>query len=138
MRSDTASAAGTVAVGGDAAAGATRTGRTPGRAHGRLMKNVAPAPIENALKNSRYISQAVVLGDRRKFLAALLVPDFDALKGWAERQGMASRPETLVGDPKVRALIEQEVKDVNANLAGFEKIVHHPGSTLKMVFKVRG
>ena len=86
-------------------------------------KNVAPAPIENALKNSRYISQAVVIGDRRKFLAALLVPDFDALKGWAERQGMPSQPESLVSDPKVRALIEQEVKVVNAGLAGFEKIV---------------
>jgi len=86
-------------------------------------KNVAPAPIENALKNSRYISQAVVLGDRRKFLAALLVPDFDALKGWAERQGMSAKPETLVSDPKVRTLIEQEVKEVNSGLAGFEKIV---------------
>ncbi|MFQ5948986.1 MAG: AMP-dependent synthetase/ligase, partial [Acidimicrobiia bacterium] len=41
-------------------------------------KNVAPAPIENALKSSRYIGQAVVVGDRRKILAALLVPDFEA------------------------------------------------------------
>jgi long-chain acyl-CoA synthetase len=86
-------------------------------------KNVAPAPIENALKNSRYITQAVVLGDRRKFLAALLVPDFDALKGWAERQGIAAQAEALVSDPKVRELIEHEVKEVNSGLAGFEKIV---------------
>ncbi|MBW8875360.1 MAG: long-chain fatty acid--CoA ligase [Acidobacteria bacterium] len=87
-------------------------------------KNVAPAPIENALKNSRYIGQAVVIGDRRKFLSALLVPDFDALKGWAERQGLpAATPEALAADPKVRELIGQEVQGVNANLAGFEKIV---------------
>ena len=86
-------------------------------------KNVAPAPIENALKNSRFISQAVVIGDRRKFLSALLVPDFDALKGWAEKQGIGASPETLVTDPKVRALIGQEVETVNSGLAGFEKIV---------------
>src|SRR3712207_5809607 len=47
-------------------------------------KNVAPAPIENSLKGSRYISQAVVIGDQKKFLSALLVPDFDALKSWGE------------------------------------------------------
>ena len=87
-------------------------------------KNVAPAPIENALKNSRYISQAVVIGDRRKFLSALLVPEFDSLKGWTEKQGIGgASPETLVADPKVRDLIAQEVKAVNAGLAGFEKIV---------------
>jgi long-chain acyl-CoA synthetase len=87
-------------------------------------KNVAPAPIENALKNSRYISQAVVIGDRRKFLSALLVPDFDVLKGWAEKQGIVgASPETLAADPKVRALLGQEVQAVNAGLAGFEKIV---------------
>ena len=51
-------------------------------------KNVAPAPIENSLKGSRFIGQAVVIGDRRKFLSALLVPDFEALKPWAEKQGI--------------------------------------------------
>ncbi|MEA2599946.1 MAG: long-chain acyl-CoA synthetase [Acidobacteriota bacterium] len=87
-------------------------------------KNVAPAPIENALKNSRFISQAVVIGDRRKFLSALLVPDFDALKGWAEKQGIGgASPEALAADPKVRTLLGQEVQTVNAGLAGFEKIV---------------
>ncbi|HYX24966.1 MAG TPA: long-chain fatty acid--CoA ligase, partial [Thermoanaerobaculia bacterium] len=87
-------------------------------------KNVAPAPIENALKNSHYIGQAVVIGDRRKFLSALLVPDFDALKGWAERQGLhAADAAALVADPKVHELIGHVVQEVNANLAGFEKIV---------------
>ena len=87
-------------------------------------KNVAPAPIENALKNSHYIGQAVVIGDRRKFLSALLVPDFDALKGWAERQRLhAADAAALVADPKVHELIGHEVQEVNANLAGFEKIV---------------
>jgi long-chain acyl-CoA synthetase len=53
-------------------------------------KNVAPAPIENQLKSSRFISQAVAIGDRRKFLSALLVPDFEALKPWAEKQGIGT------------------------------------------------
>ena len=87
-------------------------------------KNVAPAPIENALKGSRFIGQAVVIGDRRKFLAALLVPDFEALKPWAEKQGIGvADNEKLIADPKVRELIGKEVTAVNANLAGFEKIV---------------
>ena len=87
-------------------------------------KNVAPAPIENTLKGSRFIGQAVVIGDRRKFLAALLVPDFEALKPWAEKQGIGVADNgKLIADPKVRELIGKEVKAVNANLAGFEKIV---------------
>ena len=87
-------------------------------------KNVAPAPIENALKGSRYIGQAVVIGDRRKFLSALLVPDFDVLKAWAEKngQGGASTAD-LIKNAQVRALIAQEVNQVNSGLAGFEKIV---------------
>jgi long-chain acyl-CoA synthetase len=87
-------------------------------------KNVAPAPIENTLKGSRFIGQAVVIGDRRKFLAALLVPDFEALKPWAEKQGIGvADNEKLIAEPKVRELIGKEVAAVNANLAGFEKIV---------------
>ena len=87
-------------------------------------KNVAPAPIENSLKSSRYIGQAVVIGDRRKFLSALLVPDFDALKGWAERNGLASASaQELIDNPEFRKLVGQEVETVNAGLAGFEKIV---------------
>ena len=71
-------------------------------------KNIAPAPIENSLKSSRFIGQAVVIGDRRKFLSALLVPDFEALKPWAERQGIgAAGNQELIQDAQVRALIAQ-------------------------------
>jgi long-chain acyl-CoA synthetase len=87
-------------------------------------KNIAPAPIENALKSSRFIGQAVVIGDRRKFLSALLVPDFEALKPWAERQGIgAAGNKDLIQNAQVRALIAQEVANVNSGLASFEKIV---------------
>jgi long-chain acyl-CoA synthetase len=87
-------------------------------------KNVAPAPIENSLKSSRFIGQAVVIGDRRKFLSALLVPDFEALKPWAEKQGIGTADnKTLLADPRVRALFATEVQAVNAHLASFEKVV---------------
>ncbi|HEX6863102.1 MAG TPA: long-chain fatty acid--CoA ligase, partial [Thermoanaerobaculia bacterium] len=87
-------------------------------------KNIAPAPIENSLKSSRFIGQAVVIGDRRKFLSALLVPDFEALKPWAERQGIgAAGNKDLIQNAQVRALIAQEVANVNSGLASFEKIV---------------
>jgi long-chain acyl-CoA synthetase len=87
-------------------------------------KNIAPAPIENSLKSSRFIGQAVVIGDRRQFLAALLVPDFDALRPWAEKQGIdTSTHEKLLSDPKVRDLYAREVGAVNEHLAHFEQIV---------------
>ncbi len=86
-------------------------------------KNVAPAPIENSLKHSPFIGQAVVIGDRRKFLSALLVPEFDHLKGWAEKQGIATGDvASLLADPRVRALYAGEVEAVNKTLAHYEQI----------------
>jgi long-chain acyl-CoA synthetase len=89
-------------------------------------KNIAPAPIENSLKSSRFIGQAVVIGDRRKFLSALLVPDFEALKPWAEKQGFgggsAGDMTALLAHPEVRALYEGEVQAVNKGLAHYEQI----------------
>jgi long-chain acyl-CoA synthetase len=85
-------------------------------------KNIAPAPIENSLKSSRYIGQAVVIGDRRKFLSTLLVPDFDALKSWAAKNGVAGDVPAILKDPKVRALYESEVQAVNKGLAHYEQI----------------
>jgi long-chain acyl-CoA synthetase len=86
-------------------------------------KNVAPAPIENALKSSRFIGQAVVIGDRRKILAALVVPDFEALESWAEREGhdidkMADFLETA----PAMELFQQEIDTVNKELARYEQI----------------
>jgi long-chain acyl-CoA synthetase len=85
-------------------------------------KNIAPAPIESSLKTSRYIGQAVVIGDRRKFLSALLVPDFEALKSWAQKNGTTGDVPALLGSPQVRALYEAEVQAVNKGLAHYEQI----------------
>lgn len=87
-------------------------------------KNVAPAPIENVLKASRFVNQVVVIGDRRKFLSALIVPDFEALSVWAGDRGIDDRtPEALVDNEEVRKLLGDEVESVNQRLAHYEQIV---------------
>ena len=85
-------------------------------------KNIAPAPIENSLKASRFVSQAVVVGDRRQFLCALLVPDFEALHPWAEKAGIGAKGEALLADRRVRDLFQKEIDGVNAHLARYEQI----------------
>jgi long-chain acyl-CoA synthetase len=86
-------------------------------------KNIAPAPIENALKASRFIGQAVVIGDRRKFISALIVPDFETLRPWAKAKGVAfTSDDELVAAPEVRKLIADEIAPVNAELAQYERI----------------
>jgi long-chain acyl-CoA synthetase len=87
-------------------------------------KNVAPAPIENALKATRWISQAVIIGDKRKFLAALLVPDLEALANWATQHGKGGASgEQLIADPEVKSMIGADLEAVNRDLASYEKIV---------------
>ena len=85
-------------------------------------KNIAPAPIENALKASRWISQAVVIGDRRQYLAALIVPDFDVLKSWAASQKIGGPTEEQLREPRLRAIFQAEIEAVNEHLARYEQI----------------
>lgn len=86
-------------------------------------KNIAPQKIENQLKSSPYINDAVVIGDRRKYLTALLVLDEDNVTHWAmERQLAYSTYTDLAANPEVRELIEAEVERVNATLARVETV----------------
>ncbi len=85
-------------------------------------KNVAPAPIENQLKVSRFIEQVVVIGDRRKFLSALVVPDFEALGNWAAVTGLPDDRAALLADPRTRSLYEAEIEKVNQDLAKYEMV----------------
>ncbi len=86
-------------------------------------KFIAPQPIENSLKHNALIAEAVVLGDKRRFPAVLISPYFALLEDWARNNEVkfSSRAE-LVDDPKVRALYEGIVEDLNRNLARFEKL----------------
>lgn len=85
-------------------------------------KNIAPQPIENRVKQIRWVDQAVMLGDRRPFPVLLVVPAYDALEGWARDKGVAaSDREALVKDPQVRALLEKEVLESLSDLARYEQ-----------------
>ena len=81
-------------------------------------KNVAPQPIENILKTNPYISNIVVIGDRRRFISALVVPNFEKLEAWAReaRVPAASRAE-LVRDPRVVALVQSEIDRITSQFS---------------------
>ena len=94
-------------------------------------KNIAPQPIENMLKTNKYVSQAVMIGDKRKFPVVLIVPDWDQVEKWAAHKQIAwtSRTE-LVAMPAVQAKMEKEVKEQLKGLASFEmpkkvKLIEH-------------
>ncbi len=86
-------------------------------------KNIAPQPLEGLLKTSPYIATPVLIGDRRKFVAALLVPNFEKLERDARAMGVqfATREE-LVRDPAVKAIFKDEIDRFNANLDRQEKV----------------
>ncbi len=86
-------------------------------------KFIAPQPIENSLKLNPLIGTAIVLGDRRKFPAALISPHFPLLEDWARANKItfASRQE-LVANPRVQALYNGIIEELNKNLARFEKL----------------
>jgi long-chain acyl-CoA synthetase len=86
-------------------------------------KLIAPAPIENKLKANSMVGHAAMVGDKHKFASVLISPNFAALKGWAEGQGVATDdPASLVKDPKVVKAYQEIVDKVNQELANFESI----------------
>jgi long-chain acyl-CoA synthetase len=85
-------------------------------------KYVAPQPIENAIKRSQYVNQVVVIGDGRKFPAALIVPQMEALRSYARRQGIDVEESELIKRQEIIDLIEKEVESLTADLSQYEKI----------------
>jgi long-chain acyl-CoA synthetase len=85
-------------------------------------KNVTPSNIENELKESRWISEAVVVGDRRPYLVALVWLDSDEAPKLAERLGIDPDPVTMCSDPAVRAEIQSAVEDTNRHFARIEQV----------------
>jgi long-chain acyl-CoA synthetase len=84
-------------------------------------KNIAPQPIENAVKTCKFVSQAVMIGDRRKYPVLLVVPNWDTLDRWAQEESVrwGSRREALAM-PAVQAKIDREVREKLTGLASFE------------------
>ena len=84
-------------------------------------KNIAPQPIENALKTNKYISQAVLIGDKRKFPVVLVVPNWEQLEKWARIKNLLwTQRSQLLEMPIVHAKIEKEVYGKLQDLAKFE------------------
>lgn len=85
-------------------------------------KNIAPQNLENELKASRWISQALVVGDRRPYVAALVTLDAAEMERWAADNGAEPDLERLSGDRRVRDLVQTAVDDVNRDRTRFEQI----------------
>jgi len=87
-------------------------------------KNITPSNLETALRESRWISEAVVFGDNRPYLVALLTLDRDELPALAERAGVEPDARTMVDDPRVLAELQVDVDQVNVRFARIEQIKH--------------
>jgi long-chain acyl-CoA synthetase len=85
-------------------------------------KNIAPQNLENELKGSKYVSQALVVGDRKPYPAALLTLEADEIRKWAREQGIEGDMAQLARDERVRALIQGVVDEVNAERSRFEQV----------------
>jgi long-chain acyl-CoA synthetase len=80
-------------------------------------KNITPSELENALRVSAYIKEAIVIADRRRFVSALLQIEFESVSTWAEEQGLTyTNFRSLVEQEPVRQLIQREVDAVNAKM----------------------
>ncbi|WP_206338577.1 AMP-dependent synthetase/ligase [Antarcticimicrobium sediminis] len=86
-------------------------------------KNLSPSEIENTMKSSPYIKECIVIGERRKFVSALIQVEFDTTAKWAEEQGIAyTNFRNLTENAAVRELVEAEVARANATLANVARI----------------
>ena len=86
-------------------------------------KYVAPQMLESRLAENKYIDEVAVIGDRRKFVTALVVPNLSQLRRWAEKEGVdASDTAALCADPRTVGFIMSEINKVQADVAEYEKI----------------
>jgi long-chain acyl-CoA synthetase len=85
-------------------------------------KNVSPGPMEAALSTSKYIAQAVILGDNQAYTGALIAPDFEELEAWAAANGVAEMPpDQLIERKEVQRLFDAEVKRTLEGFAVYER-----------------
>ena len=88
-------------------------------------KYITPQPIENALMQSRYIDQAMVVGNGKEHPSVVIEPDFEELRAWCVSQGIpAEDMEAVIADPRVKNLYKWLVNEVNKGLGNWEKLRH--------------
>lgn len=81
-------------------------------------KNLSPSEIENTVKGSPYIKECIVIGEARKYVAALIQIDFETVAKWAEEQGLSyTNFRSLAENPAVRDLVDAEISTANSQLA---------------------
>jgi len=86
-------------------------------------KYISPQPLEQKIKGSRFVSQAVVIGNDRKFPAALIVPDWEQLEGYAKFKGLNIKSRSdFCADPRIIDLFERQIAARTTDLAQFERI----------------
>jgi long-chain acyl-CoA synthetase len=85
-------------------------------------KNVAPQNIENELKRSKYVSQALVVGDKRPYVSALLTLDSVEIGNWAAEHGVDADTAALASNPRVHELMQGVVDDANRDRSRFEQV----------------
>lgn len=86
-------------------------------------KYIAPQALESRLAENKYIDEGAVIGDQRKYVTALIVPNFHHLKQWAEANGIEYEDSArLCSDPRVIDFMMQQINQVQRNMAGYEKI----------------
>lgn len=86
-------------------------------------KYITPQLIENKLKESRFIEQAMVIGENEKFPAALIVPSYAVLKEWCEKKSITyTDNEEMIKHPEIITRIMREIETANSSLAQYEKI----------------
>jgi long-chain acyl-CoA synthetase len=85
-------------------------------------KNVAPQPLENAIKADELVSQVMVIGDKRNFISALIVPDKEALKVWAHRHGVTGDMATLCTNSVVRTTFRERLAVTMEGFSRYERV----------------
>jgi long-chain acyl-CoA synthetase len=86
-------------------------------------KNIAPQAIENLFLSSKYIDQFVLIGDRRQFLSAIIVPDFDAIKEFADTHNIEYTSVTdLANSEEIYKIIENDIGKIQQDLANYERV----------------
>lgn len=86
-------------------------------------KYIAPSPIEQLIRSSRFVSQAVLIGNERKFASALIVPNFEMLDAYAKHKGFAPMsPKEYCTDPRIIDLFERQIEAATKGLGKFETV----------------
>ena len=86
-------------------------------------KYIAPQVLETLLGQDKYIEQVTIIGDGRKYVSALIVPDFEELKAYADKKSIVHRSiEELVNNPDIHKMMEERINDYQKDLASYEQI----------------